>query len=44
MHVQRFFFFFFFAYETYRLFTLIYFLVARQPILSRYYRNSPFYL
>ena len=34
--------FFFFAYETYRFFTLIYFLVARQPILSRYYRNSPF--
>ena len=40
MHVQRC--FFFFAYETYRFFTLIYFLVARQPILSRYYRNSPF--
>ena len=37
-------FFFFFAYDTYRFFTLIYFLVARQPILSRYYRNSTFFI
>ena len=36
MHVQR---RFFLAYQTYRFFTLIYSLVAQQPILSRYYRN-----
>ena len=35
---------FFFAYETYRFFTLIYSLVAQQPILSRYYRNCQYFL